>query len=79
MNSLFSSRKPVVGVIHVGALPGTPRSSQAVSELVESARDEARIYRECGVDGVIISLAAHGYTPGIITTAAEAVRPLFGL
>src|SRR5262245_960126 len=54
MSSLFSSPKPVVGVIHVGALPGTPRSSQTVSELVKSARDEARIYREGGVDGVII-------------------------
>src|SRR6185436_8141471 len=46
--------KSVSGVIHVGALPGTPRSSCTVSELVMSARDEARIYRECGVDGVII-------------------------
>ena len=46
--------KSVIGVIHVGALPGTPRSSCTVSELVMSARDEARIYRECGVDGVII-------------------------
>ena len=46
--------KSLIGVIHVGALPGTPRSSCTVSELVMSARDEARIYRECGVDGVII-------------------------
>jgi hypothetical protein len=54
MPSLFSSRKPVVGVIHVGALPGAPRSCRTVSELVASARDEAKVYRECGVDGVII-------------------------
>ena len=46
--------KSVIGVIHVGALPGTPRSSRTIAELVTSARDEARIYRECGVDGVII-------------------------
>ena len=54
LTSLFLNPKPVVGVIHVGALPGTPRSSLTVSELVESARNEARLYRECGVDGVII-------------------------
>ena len=54
MNSLFSRTKPVVGVIHVGALPGTPRSSATVVDLVTSAREEAKIYRECGVDGVII-------------------------
>lgn len=52
--SLFSRSKPVVGVIHVGALPGTPRSERSVQELIEEAREEARIYRECGVDGIII-------------------------
>src|SRR4026207_848483 len=54
MTSLFANPKPVIGVIHVGALPGTPRSSQPVSELVREAKEEARVYRECGVDGVII-------------------------
>jgi membrane complex biogenesis BtpA family protein len=54
MSSLFSSSKPIVGVIHVGALPGTPRSSHTVSELVSTAKSEARLYRESGVDGVII-------------------------
>jgi membrane complex biogenesis BtpA family protein len=52
--NLFRRPKPVIGVIHVGALPGTPRSSQSVSELVSLARNEARLYRECGVDGIII-------------------------
>jgi len=51
---LFSRPKPVVGVIHVGALPGTPRGSQSVKELVRSAREEAKVYRECGVDGIYI-------------------------
>ena len=54
MTALFETGKPLIGVIHVGALPGTPRGSKSVSELVSEAKDEARIYRECGVDGVII-------------------------
>jgi len=54
MTSLFSRAKPVVGVIHVGALPGTPRGSRSVVELVRSAREEAKVYRECGVDGIYI-------------------------
>jgi uncharacterized protein len=54
MITLFSRPKPVIGVIHVGALPGTPRSSQNVSELITSAGNEAKLYRECNVDGVII-------------------------
>jgi len=54
MNLLFSRSKPVVGVIHVGALPGTPRNTQSVAELVNAAVSEAAIYRAVGVDGVII-------------------------
>ena len=54
MNSLFSGSKTVIGVIHVGALPGTPRSARTVQVLIEAAREEARIYRECEVDGIII-------------------------
>src|SRR6476646_9733111 len=54
MTSLFTNLKPVIGVIHVGALPGTPRGAKSVVELVRQAKEEARVYRECGVDGVII-------------------------
>ena len=54
MTTLFTSNKPTIGVIHVGALPGTPRSSQTVAELITLAKNEAQMYRECGVDGVII-------------------------
>lgn len=54
MPSLFPQLKTVIGVIHVGALPGTPRGSRSVSELVALARQEAKLYREAGVDGVIV-------------------------
>ena len=54
MTSLFSRPKSVVGVVHVGALPGTPHNSQTVAQLVTSARNEAKLYRECGVDAVMI-------------------------
>jgi uncharacterized protein len=51
---LFPHSKPVIGVIHVGALPGTPRGTFSVTELGRQAREEAKVYRECGVDGIII-------------------------
>jgi membrane complex biogenesis BtpA family protein len=54
MKPIFSRPKPVVGVIHVGALPGTPHATQKVAELVTAARHEAQLYREAGVDGVMI-------------------------
>lgn len=41
---------PIVGMIHVGALPGTPAARSSVSELVETARQEARLLLEAGVN-----------------------------
>ncbi len=50
----FKERAAVVGMIHVGALPGTPRSESGVDELAERAAREAALYRECGADGVLV-------------------------
>jgi membrane complex biogenesis BtpA family protein len=51
---MFSSEKPVIAMIHVGALPGTPASSCTVREIVAQAVEEARIYRDGGVHGIAI-------------------------
>jgi predicted TIM-barrel enzyme len=39
---MFSHPKPVIAMIHVGALPGTPASKLGVAEIVEAAVREAR-------------------------------------
>src|ERR671938_614476 len=54
LESLFPSFKPVIGVIHVGALPGTPVSKLNISELAELAVRDAIAYRDGGVDGMMI-------------------------
>lgn len=54
LNQIFPIAKPVIGMIHVGALPGTPASTKSVTELIESAIIEARLYRDNGVDGIAI-------------------------
>jgi len=54
LTDLFSNSKPIIGVIHVGALPGTPASTQSVSEIISDAASEAAIYRDGGVDAIII-------------------------
>jgi membrane complex biogenesis BtpA family protein len=51
---LFASAKPVVGMIHVGALPGAPANRLPLKRIIAEAVREARIYREAGVDGVAI-------------------------
>jgi membrane complex biogenesis BtpA family protein len=54
IQELFTNIKPVVGVIHVGALPGTPASKLCVEELTELAAREAAVYRDAGVDGLMV-------------------------
>jgi hypothetical protein len=54
LTSLFPHPKPVIGMIHVGALPGAPASTRSIAELAELATREARLYRAGGVDGVAI-------------------------
>jgi membrane complex biogenesis BtpA family protein len=52
---LFATRrKPLVAVIHVGALPGAPRSRAGVDELTDAAAREAARYRDGGVDALMI-------------------------
>jgi len=48
------NRPALIGVIHVGALPGTPRASQPVSSIAEAAAEEARVLEAGGVDAIIV-------------------------
>jgi membrane complex biogenesis BtpA family protein len=54
IEELFQVAKPVVGVIHVGALPGTPASTLGVEALTGLAVREAALYRDGGVDGLMV-------------------------
>src|ERR1700677_5190786 len=51
---MFARHKPVIGMIHVGALPGTPGHRLALPRIIAEAAREARIYRNAGVDGVAL-------------------------
>ncbi|XP_047435707.1 uncharacterized protein F13E9.13, mitochondrial isoform X1 [Mugil cephalus] len=52
---LFGRLKSIViGMVHVKALPGTPLSCLKMAQITEEACREAAIYRDAGVDGVII-------------------------
>lgn len=51
---MFSTPRPVIGMIHAGALPGTPGCRETMSELEERAVAECAIYRAAGVHGVML-------------------------
>ena len=54
MTALFRARRALVGMIHVGALPGTPASASGVDELVENSIADALVYRDAGFNAVMI-------------------------
>lgn len=51
--SLFAE-KPIIGVIHLLPLPGSPQYSGGFDAILERAFSEAQIYQRAAVDGVII-------------------------
>ncbi len=51
---LFPNPKPIIGMIHVGALPGAPANRASVAALTAAAVREAELYRAGGADGVMI-------------------------
>ncbi|XP_076042105.1 photosystem I biogenesis protein BtpA-like [Oratosquilla oratoria] len=44
----------VIGMVHVRALPGTPRSHHSIQELIDLASQEAELYAAAGVDGILV-------------------------
>jgi uncharacterized protein len=54
ITSLFGVRRALIGVIHAGALPGTPSNRQDVAAIAADAVAEARIYAAAGFHGLVI-------------------------
>ena len=52
---LFGFRsKIVVGMIHVRALPGTPKHAGGMAPILDQALAEAEIYRACGIHALMV-------------------------
>jgi uncharacterized protein len=50
----FGAPRALVGMLHVGALPGTPAACLSIEGLIERSVAEARIYREAGFTAVAL-------------------------
>src|SRR6188768_2160357 len=44
----FGAPRALIGMLHVGALPGTPAAFLSIDRLIEQTVAEARIYRDAG-------------------------------
>jgi membrane complex biogenesis BtpA family protein len=50
----FGNSKPVIAMIHVGALPGTPAGALSLAEIEKQALREAKILHDAGVHGLML-------------------------
>lgn len=83
---LFSDSPAVIGMIHVGALPGTPSHTENITALCDAACRDAEIYARCGIDAVLVENmhdTPYTKTAGPEITAAmavvtEKIRSVFG-
>ena len=52
---LFGDRpKTIIGMIHVRALPGTPKHARGFAPILDQALEEAEIYRSCGIHALMV-------------------------
>jgi uncharacterized protein len=74
---IFGSRaKTVIGMIHVRALPGTPRHTGGFGPILDQALAEAETYRACGIHALMVENMhdiPYVQHPGPEITAAMAV------
>jgi len=54
MAGLFSSGKPIIGMVHLDPLPGSPRWAGSLEEVQRRALSDATILAEEGMDGILI-------------------------
>lgn len=53
-DKIFKTKHPVIGMIHVKALPGTPKFQHNREAIIAEALEEAKIYNKCGIDAIMI-------------------------
>jgi len=55
LDRIFGTRKPVIGMVHLEPLPGSPRhDDRSMKEITDFALSEANLLKEAGMNGVII-------------------------
>lgn len=52
--NIFDVKHPVIGMIHVKALPGTPNYQGSINVILDKALQEARLYKESGIDALML-------------------------
>ena len=74
---LFGSPRPLIGMVHLLPLPGSPRWAGSMEAVTEAAARDARVLAGEGIDGMVVeNFGDAPFTPGrvdAVTVAAMAV------
>jgi len=54
MTGLFAREKPLIGMVHAWALPGTPRYDAGIESIAQQAASEAKMLEDAGFDAIIV-------------------------
>ena len=54
LKEIFGVEKPLIGVVHLLPLPGSPRWNYSMEKVLERALQDAEAYEKGGFDGIII-------------------------
>ncbi|XP_060519471.1 uncharacterized protein F13E9.13, mitochondrial [Cylas formicarius] len=80
---IFSRKCSVIGMIHVGALPGTPSYAGDINKLVSKACKEAQIYLSYNLDGILVEnmhdipyIQSHHFGPEVGVTMSRVCSEL---
>lgn len=77
--SLFATPRALIGVIHTGALPGTPSNSKDIAAIAEDAVAEARLYQGAGFHGLVIeNTHDRPYLKGVVGPEIGAAMAVIG-
>ena len=72
----FGASRLLIGVLHVGALPGTPRACDSIGMLIRRTADEAQVYRDAGFPAVVIeNMHDRPYLKGRVGPEITAAMP----
>ena len=77
-SDLFGERKPVIGVLHLLGLPGSPRYPGSMAPVYDQAMRELAVFMQFGIDAVIVeNFHDVPFFPGRVP--AETVAALAGV
>ncbi len=54
LDEIFDINKPIIGVVHLNPLPGSPLFDGDLNEIIEAALKDARTLISGGVDGILV-------------------------